>query len=353
MTRKPALLVLAMAALLVGAACGRRTAPGVSWRVTSRIVTSGVPEFVSPNGPSRSLPMTSDQGVSLSLPPGCSVVVAGSSIMEQSMGMGAANPASAYDPQYMIDAFTKGALALAAKLAVDDQKQWPRSQPMASTGAQLPVNDGSGGIFQVEPRRAHFLFKNLQGKVQGSFPLPPDSATPASLRAVAAELVQDSEFAQDEALEPISGAPFDTTIPPPGYKVKFGGKGILTQSGPSISFGPIPEAAIAKRLVGVVQLDVIRDQADPSNKGVPEPDACFAVIQGPSGRLSFDFPCKGGWTDASRKAVEAKAALLAKQIEAVNKTVIRSSQEAAKAQPRAANIAPQQNVSTQAIHGPH
>jgi hypothetical protein len=253
----------------------------------------------------------------------------------------------------MIESLSKGALALAIKLQTDDQKPMPGLAQPSLGNRNMPVTDGVGGSFFVEPKRAHFSFRNSHGKTQGSIVFPPDSSASELLRAAATELVQDSECDQDEALAHVTGAPTDTTIPPPGYKIKFGGKGILIQSGPPISFGPISEESIAKRLVGVLQLDTTRDQADPGNKGIPEPDACFVVIEGPSGHLSFDFPCKSGWTEASKKVVSVKAALLAKQIEAINRKVLRSSQEAMKTTPHGMVVQQQQIVSTQAIHGPH
>jgi len=282
------------------------------------------------------------------LPQSCRISITSETVGVNVSGFCQQAPGSILSASFLIQALTKSAVEAAQAVPAQESQfnlsRRMQAQPQIGFGQNprrgIPAGprgsvrrvpamsqptqyqDGVGGSYVPKPNQYHFTISDGFGKIQGYVPAGPSSAQEPILRAAVTRLVEDSMAQQNEALVPVGGADSDTLTPPPGYTLRFGGRGLLTLTGPSVNLGPISEQAVANRLLGVLKLATMRDAIDPANKDYPQPDECIAVVEGPSQKVSIDYPCKGGWTDASAKAVASEVGALAKQIGSVNAKVV-------------------------------
>ena len=354
-----------LGALLLVAGCGRPDQRPVIPQIQGRQFSSFGQNMVQQAvGATTGLPMTSDTEMNYLLPGQCRIALIGPTVGIMSNGIEDPAVRPVFNAAFAISALTK-AMEHAVNMISQRQAQFSPPTIQTKTGSNRSsanrqpagppaVMDNFGGWFFPKPGSYQFTISTGDAKVQGFAPIGDPAQDAAIFRDAATRLVDDSLYAQDEALAPIAGAPDDAAVPPPGYKIRFGGRGLRWGEGPPIKFGPISVDTVAKRLQGVLMLLTKQDAIDPNTANYPQPDQCHVGIEGPTGSTNFDYPCSGGWTDASAKAVAAKVQALAKQIESVNAKVVSSLPPPPPpyAAPPPVNLPPGSVVTT-VTHGPN
>ena len=207
------------------------------------------------------------------------------------------------------------------KKSHEEVAKYPKTMPQFQ--AKPPFMDAQLNTFTLKPGQFHYAVKGWAGRLTGELKYPLSSADRAKLRQQIAGLFADERMAQEKALGP---APRQGVVsPPPGYRIRFGGRRLDDQIGPKLAFAPVPLALVQRRIEAALENAIKRDAAPPEGRWtdnaqreskIPAPKQYAGSIDGPGGTIPYDFPASP--PSAVKRGMRDVAARAAAQMAEVN-----------------------------------
>jgi hypothetical protein len=207
------------------------------------------------------------------------------------------------------------------KKSHEEVAKYPKTMPQFR--AKPPFMDTHLNTFTLKPGQFHYAVKGWAGRLTGELNYPLSAADRVKLRKQIDQMFADERIAQEKALGP---APRQGVVtPPPGYRIRFGGRRLDDQIGPKLAFAPVPVVLVQRRLEAALENAIKRDVAPPEGRWtenaqrerkIPAPKQYAGSIDGPGGTIPYDFPASP--PSAVKRGIRDVAARAAAQMADVN-----------------------------------